>query len=60
MHTQPFAVRKQLAWAVCTLGSAAAFTLEPWGRHSQDHIDLGAHSDVLGVVVLFCCTRIIV
>ena len=28
MHTQPFAVRKQLALAVCTLGSAAAFMLE--------------------------------
>ncbi|CAE7869962.1 unnamed protein product, partial [Symbiodinium necroappetens] len=28
VHSQPFAVRKQLASAVCTMGSAAAFMLE--------------------------------
>ena len=37
MHTQPIAVRKQLASAVCTLGSAAAFMLEHGDAFPKPH-----------------------
>ena len=59
MRTQPVAVRKQLASAVCILGSAAAFMPE-YGDGTKDPADLGTHLDVVGVALSFCTTQIFV